>query len=219
MKIINIRKSVFETNSSSTHCIVFDKDTKYLIDDSYKNLIDDDRIKIHLDEDFGWSCEQHKTFNYKLAYIFQTYFGNFFCDLYKSTEDKSRHLEEHQNNLQSLNNLKDIFIKLDTIVKEITGYNLDPYFIDDISRRLDTFNTETLLYGNDEYLTYDYYGHVDHCDSKWCGIVEKLLNNENDLRRYLFDKNSYLFCSNDNSGDAGDKFDIASTNNDYYGGN
>jgi hypothetical protein len=60
--MINIRRNVFETNSSSTHSICVTK--------SNKKVIIPKRIRINLaDYEFGWSFDKFYTTEFKLAYI------------------------------------------------------------------------------------------------------------------------------------------------------
>lgn len=194
--IKNIRKSVFETNSSSTHCVVIDTDIN-LISSDYKNEVSDDN-KIHFSTygEYGWSNDQLTSLSDKLSYIFSCVIHSKLEYIYSiDFEDK---LEEKLNNRKTqILEIKNIFDQLNELVKVITGYEI---YCEKFNNLVETITNETknsdhIILNND--LTD---GYVDHSGEKYKGIVDPLLNNQEDLKKFLFSNKSVLYTSNDNGG-------------------
>jgi hypothetical protein len=176
MKIKNIRQSVFETNSSSTHCIVIKNQDAFLIDDSYKKFIENNKIQFTLQENHG-SYYQREEVIYltdKLSYIFSCmlYAGNMKCF----------------NNLQELQTM---YIKINNIINTTTGYDIYCKAYNDIINNLDYCNTnisDSIPYREDGDIFYE-------------EIIIPLVNNEEDLKNFLFNSTSVLYMFDNNLSD------------------
>lgn len=131
----NIRKSVFETNSSSTHSIHIDNETE-LLDTS---LIPNENGDLtFVGDEYGWEVESYNDARSKIDYI-------------------SILVDEEQENI-----LKDV-------IKKQTG-------------------AKNIIFLKEGYVDHGY----EH------GVIEEAFVNEETLRNYIFNKNSYLFTTNDN---------------------
>jgi hypothetical protein len=226
MRIINIRESVFETNSSSTHCIVLNKDDTSIICD-YKKCIENDRITFDIKYDWGWdNCNNDDIAN-KLSYIFTTLLTIFVKDneyKYGIYDKKNYDLvkESESDKLQIFHNemyvgiskVDDTYKYIDQLVFETTGYHIYCYTYNEIKDEIINPTLDPLRYC---FYSLQQIGYVDHSDEKYKGIVAPILQNENDLKRFLFDNKSLLITSNDNDDPAYEVFINKSYN--YYGGN
>lgn len=121
------RKKCFETNSSSSHSIVIDEGTDYIIPE-----ILEEQIEIAGGE-FGWEYYELRDWRSKASYAY-TYAKNYGVDedlenLKKVIEDytqKKVHFQSDENNYidhQSVDRAAEIFIDIETIKKTIFGRN------------------------------------------------------------------------------------------------
>ena len=211
MKIKNIRQSVFETNSSSTHCIVINKEDAFLIDDSYKTCINrsNDKIEFTLDGEYGWHNEKLINLSEKLSYIFccilDTKLNCIFTDDIENEKQSKLELRKTQ-----INQIEQIYDDINDLVYKTTGYEI----------YCENYNelVSKVKMGIEDYET-ELSGYVDHADTKYFGIVDPLLNNKEDLHKFLFDSKSVLYMTNDNRDNEGTEYDFDTLNYQYYGGN
>lgn len=181
MKIKNIRQSVFETNSSSTHCVVINNKDAFLIDDSYKKFIENNQIQFLLQEDSGWDFRNEKIIYLtdKLSYIFS-------CMLYAGSMEWFVNLQE----------LQTMYIKINNIINTTTGYNIYcKAYNDIIDNLINTFNN------NVEYChtnIRDSIPYREDGDRFYEEIIVPLVNNEEDLKNFLFNSTSVLHMFDNN---------------------
>jgi len=209
MNIKNIRQSVFETNSSSTHCVVINKEDASLIEESYKQCIDSytSKITFNFSGEYGWCTEEFTDISNKLAYMFICIIRNKLEHIwYDDKKDPKIIQEKLELRKIQIESIKEIFNDINNLVKETTGYEI---YCEDFENLCDKIE-------NNEVDSSDVIdGYVDHSDDKYNGIIEPLLNNREDLKRFLFDTKSILYTSNDNG--SNDHFE--DLNYQYYGGN
>ncbi len=192
-----IRKSVFETNSSSTHSISIDShgDIELITPD------DDGYIYIDIGQ-FGWEEETHHDFATKASYLATQWWSRINSDTLKQALNNETISEDFYN-----------FMMSEQATKEngyFNDYNLDfnqlgsPY--SDHLRELN--NLLSQLGGNEYTLFVDtivsqtgakdviirptYSGYIDHQS------FDVPADAYSDLRNYLFNRASYLETDNDN---------------------
>lgn len=167
-----IRHGTFETNSSSTHAIVVPKNVKeedYTLYDS-------------LEHNYGFGREEYHLCNYwdeKLAY---TYLALKY--LASSTQ-----LEQFKNDV------KEIYDKL------VSKLDYKNYFsINDFFNYLDSDREDGNITGEDKVLVISEYNgkYIDHLyELKDTGFIERVLNDKDFLKRFLFNKGSYITIGGD----------------------
>jgi len=178
---INIRKGLFETNSSSTHSISMSMESLENLKCSIKpqNIDNKKTIVIYCGE-FGWECEEYNDATTKLSYLTTYLFGGYYNNL---TDDELNEIiktktitECHKYFFEKLNGAKQkLFNKLQQIV-------------------CDFCQCDQLLVGAD----CDCYpfGYIDHqsLENAQC-ILEK---DEKYILNYIFNPNTILITDNDN---------------------
>lgn len=179
-----IRYGSFETNSSSTHAIVVPKtinkedwDMGDSLDHNYEFSREECRLVDHWDE--------------KLAYVYMVLLN------FKNWEDGGRHIKIDDNTLE---NFKSRINKLYDEVKKVVMYK--PYESDpkpnDIFSYIDSKGESKL--GD---IVFDTgwgkpYPYVDHCeDFDTNGFLEKVLNDEQFLKKFIFNNGSYITVGGD----------------------
>lgn len=140
----NIRKGVFETNSSSTHSVHIDESVELL-----DTIVPDENGIITLNGDeFGWEVESYNDSYTKANYLAVLI---------------------HEQGMSKYQELFESVIKEHTGAKEVKqGWNKDDWC------------------------------YVDHGSEH--GIIEQASESRESMRNYLFNKNSWLFTTNDNDG-------------------
>ena len=171
--MFQIRQSVFETNSSSTHCIVV------TADNGNAPPLDPDgesRIDVQLDE-FGWGPEcfndLYRKLQYVLTLIFETEYRT---EL--SIERKSGNLEYDRDKFYD-DIFKDTFgfIQVNDIIQEYCGYGIRPI----VNNVRDVY--------------------VDHQSCEYYSGLGDFLDEHNlTLEKFLFDTGVWVVISNDNGG-------------------
>ena len=146
-----IRKNVFETNSSSCHSLVISKD------DYGPNHIPT-FLNFDADEDYGWEQYCLSTDEEKASYLYTAMLN---CDMGAQAKEFKRKLEE------------DFKIKI---------------FVPDYKR-------ETNKYSDWEY--WNCRGSVDHA-GELIPFINEILENDDKLKRFLFDDKSKIYTGNDN---------------------
>lgn len=166
-----IRKNVFETNSSSCHSLVISKDNYGLEHiPAYLNF--------NADEDYGWYTRCYSSTEDKVSYLYTAMLN---CDMFAQAKDFKRKLE------------KDFKIKI---------------FVPDYKR-------ETSKYGDWEF--WNNGGSVDHA-GELVPFINEILEDDDKLKRFLFDPRSCIYTGNDNGCDHDDDCYVAyvDENGEYY---
>jgi hypothetical protein len=191
--IRNIRKSVFETNSSSTHCIVIDDSDIDLIDNSYQNAIDTqiNKIVFNLDEQFGWEAREISDLPSKLSYIVLCLLSKIPClRNHHSDNDKQEQLPLRQKAIEEIST---IYQKINDLVLNTTGYGIYCAAYNNIIKNIKIENINNIYDEDDEFN-----GYVDHDSNKYDKMIAPLLDNTQDLKSFLFNPKSALYTHNDN---------------------
>lgn len=179
---VQIRRNVFETNSSSTHSIS-------IIKESEKDILSNlpPVLEIPLLE-FGWEFETYNDTYTKLGYLWQAIIG------YYEYFDK----DKIENPLEYEKEMKQS--KIDKLVSILAKYGVTliiPYnghLEIEKSKYSEDYSYVTMVYdGIKSYNT----GYIDHC-SETRQFVEAVLEDEQKLLRFLFDNDSYISTGNDN---------------------
>lgn len=170
-KKVLIRSGVYETNSSSTHCITLQEDIN-----KDTSLLPDKEGFIYLTTgEFEWEWESYGDSYNKASYLLTD------CkSLIENNNEKNILLLE-----KYINNLKEV-IKKNTYCKDVLYKGVDNI----------VFPLLKGLREEEEDGRYsDSFSVVDHQSS---GISYEILNNKEYLYNFIFNKNSYLFTGNDN---------------------
>ena len=173
---IQIRKSVFETNSSSTHAISIIKDSAVT---EYPTSIEFGMGY------FGWEIDNYNTTSEKAAYIWESIRSNSYKD---------------ENFVQnSVNKITEILAKYG--IEAIFPFN-HPNTTHSSYKVGDEIREYTYTdYLNEEGEKDD--GYVDHGDETYYFLID-IMEDETKLLNFLFDNKSYIATGNDNDGDIGD---------------
>jgi len=167
---INIRKGVFETNSSSCHSISLGGN------DFHMPNIHENCINIECDE-FGWETEKFNDFYTKLSYLLTYIFSTSTLDSF----EKLIPFIEHDNTLnieaffEKYPDKSDLFEKVTEVIDETIGEQIKLKV-----RVKDNFNP---------------FGYIDH---QSIDIAHDILRNKKDIKKFLFYKDSILYTDNDN---------------------
>ena len=168
----NIRQSVFETNSSSTHSIsISEINSDDLMDNS---LIPDIDGKLFFDGgEFGWQWEKFNDALTKANYL---------------VEALSTFLEWKQSNL---NHFDDSF-------KESFGYKAINLYDSFYKKFENVIKNQTKC--DDIVFIKREYGHIDHdsLEDEKSPAFKILSSDEETIRQFIFNKKSWLFLGNDN---------------------
>ena len=166
-----IRKNVFETNSSSCHSLVISKD-----DYGPKHI--PAYLNFNADEDYGWERSCYSSTEDKVSYLYTAMLN---CDLSAQAKEFRRKLEE------------DFKIKI---------------FVPDYKR-------ETSKYSDWEF--WNNGGSVDHAE-ELVPFINEILEDDDKLKRFLFDPRSCIYTGNDNGCDDDDDCYVAyvDENGEYY---
>lgn len=190
-----IRRGVFETNSSSTHAISIVKNGSKPIKTS--SLVFDDG-------EFGWGFDIYTDTYSKASYLWEAIVANCNGDGYGSDEDCVMSYDDA------------IKFVTDTLAK----YGVEAVFME----RRPSGETYTDSKGVEHHLYnfYDEYGtkrggYIDH-SYELRDFLENILTDEEQLISFLFDEGSYISTGNDNSDEELDGFDNGDSW-DYYKGN
>lgn len=160
-----IRKNVFETNSSSCHSLVISKD-----DYGLNNI--PTYLNFDAEEDYGWEQRCLDTKEEKASYLYTAMLNcdtaMLNCELWAQAEEFKRKLSE------------DFGIKI----------------------------------GVPEYRNFrDYNGSVDHA-GELVPFIDEVLENDDKLKRFLFDTKSKIYTGNDNENYGESPCYVADTNED-----
>lgn len=173
-KRIKIRKSVFETNSSSTHsvCISCAK-----LKGQYSTLFPDcsDFITVNFGE-FGWGPDVLSTPYEKLQYLVTL--------LIEITAPNTRWPswdEFIQNNEE--------YKMIDTVVYEFTGYHIN--IDEEVNVRSYNFNGDTSFY-------WSHNGYIDHQSAEFNSIEDFLNFNGVSCKDFIFNNSIFVNIDNDN---------------------
>ena len=164
-----IRYGIFETNSSSTHAIVVPKEVK---EDGY-NAYDS------LDHDYGFGREECRlcdSWDEKLAYA------------YMLLKD---------NNVAELDTFKNQVIEVWEKLFGNKDYTPTPK---DVFNYIDRDSSDGNLTGKDGFLILKerYGNYIDHaCDLENRDILDRLINDKEFVKRFIFNKNSYITIGGD----------------------
>ena len=166
-----IRKNVFETNSSSCHSLVISKD-----DYGPKHI--PAYLNFNADKDYGWERSRYSSTEDKVSYLYTAMLD---CDLSAQAKEFRRKLEE------------DFKIKI---------------FVPDYKR-------ETSKYSDWEF--WNNGGSVDHAE-ELVPFINEILEDDDKLKRFLFDPRSCIYTGNDNGCDVDDDCCVAyvDENGEYY---
>lgn len=182
--MITIRKGSFETNSSSTHAIVIPKksENEYYLYDS-------------LDHNYGFGREECRLIEHwdeKLAYIYIV------LKDFKEWNDDDRKIKITQDDIDAFKqNVCKIFEDVLKEQKYDKNFSPNPK---DVFDYIDRDGNDGDLTGDDSFVVIaERYGNfVDHCeDYDKNGFLEKVLHNNDYLKKYLFDHNSYITIGGD----------------------
>lgn len=174
---IQIRKGVFETNSSSTHAIVIKNDSTI---NTYP-----EKVEFKLGE-FGWEYDNYNDVETKASYLWTAIVG---------LAKEGANIDGYDNNNYTVND----FVKY--ITDTLAEYNITAEFPHNYKK----LKSYTWLNGNKESFyniftdkegnEIDYYiDHIRDLDS----FLNIILTNKNLLMSYLFDTNSFIVTGNDN---------------------
>jgi len=169
-----IRRGVFETNSSSSHSITIDRDKDNLTDFPKGQFIRNyPTLKVPgvsgvsgvlemRGGEFGWGVEDFNDFETKFQYLVTHIFRN--CT--SESEVLSRMEDSEQ------------FLMLKTVIKKTCDLEITP--------------PEPSAYGK------TYVGPVGYIDHQSVGTAFQVFISKEILKNYLFNKDSILFIDNDN---------------------
>lgn len=167
-----IRKNTFETNSSSTHAIVIPKNVKnddYDLNDSLEHNYEFGREECRLCSDW----------DEKLAYTYLA-LKNF---------DNEEQIKKFKDNI------KMIYNEICSSFNIYSDFTLDEFF-----NYLDSDREDGNITGDDSfYVIMDEYGkYVDHSyELKDIGFIERILNDKEFLKRFIFNRKSYITIGGD----------------------
>ena len=177
---LQIRSSIFETNSSSMHAIVVAKDRPKEIYDGYMR-------EFEVDE-FGWEHRTYRDFRDKAAYLWTIIVNNSLKKVYEGTFYKSnwggeeKEYEHYHLELDKDNEWYKSVKKAITEALIKVGIDEDRIIFQE--------EFEKTSYGSLEV------GYVDHDPGK--GFINEIVFNEDRLIRYLFNDTSMIETWNDN---------------------
>lgn len=188
---VQIRRGVFETNSSSTHTLAIVKDSNVT---TYPTT-----FVIPTHGEFGWGRDCYTDAESKAAYLFQAIlaYPNVKCFYDKNagkyiTTDKISIDDEIARCKGMIN----------TLLETLKSHGIDASFDDEFEivkkhytfgERDDYYMGITFKNLKDPYDT----GYVDH-GSEAYDFVDAVMNDPEALMRFLFDPNSYITTGNDN---------------------
>lgn len=166
-----IRKNVFETNSSSCHSLVISKD------DYGPNHIPS-TLRFNADEDYGWRADCLTSTEDKASYL---YTAMLYCDWDNEAEEFKRKLS------------KDFKIKI-TVPK---------------------YKKTKSEYS--DWVSWNCDGSVDH-GGELIDFINDILEDDDKLKRFLFDPKSCIYTGNDNSAEPDDACYVADVdeNGEYH---
>jgi len=164
-----IRKGVFETNSSSMHSVTISQGT-----------LSPNRMEIHKGRyikvgagEFGWGLSKHRDQETKLEYLLMMVVET-----------------EHPNNLEEFLECEG-FKKLNEAISSYCG-------CDRIVPVNFNFRTESYEHNGElrSYVTHD--GYIDHQSCEYNNLDDFLSENNTDILDFVFNPNVVLVISNDN---------------------
>lgn len=182
-----LRKNIFETNSSSTHSVTINGKDKYEWD-ALSGYVDDEDGKIHVElGEFGWGYDEYEDAYMKLSYLL-----TMILELRKATFGHTgiKTLEEYYN--------LDEFILVESIVVENTpgckgielknaDFNFNPYDDPEIDIKNETQG----------YL--DHNGYIDHQSYEDYECLDDFLNSwDTSIEDFIFNESVQLIIDNDN---------------------
>lgn len=182
-----IRKQIFETNSSSTHSVNFRKNSdKYdwTALDEYVNK-DDNKLHIKFGE-FGWGYDEYEDAYNKLSYVLTMIMETKQAD-YCHTGITS--LDEYYN--------LDEFILVESIitehVKDCTGIVIDSKVV------FEPYDDPEIDIKNESHGVIEHDGYIDHQSCEYYECLDDFLNDWGvDIESFIFDENIQLIIDNDN---------------------
>ena len=173
---IQIRKGLFETNSSSIHAISIHKNT-----DMSKISIPTE-LNIHHGE-FGWERESYTDMATKLSYLYE---------MACAADADKKYWEE--NLRKCLNHDERVWYDEDKCKKNLEKFpSMEGSYVDALVNALYEIGVETVNLPHGEN-----YGYIDHSDG-WDDLIFVFLNDHDMIIRFLFDGVSMVGTGNDNS--------------------
>lgn len=174
-----IRKSCFETNSSSMHAIVISKEQ---VQKDSINIYHPVRFEVH---EFGWEHVRYYDSDFKAMYIWTCVVNNFLKNVYTGKKKKAWNGTEYDESYLELdiNNPEYKNIKK-TITKYLknNGFNNDHIIFQETFEKEDWGSLKT--------------GYIDH--DPGIGFVKEILSSEDRFIRFLFNRDSMIETWNDN---------------------
>lgn len=195
----NIRESVFETNSSSTHTVVLRNDIAYHYNEYLCFPVDlnEDKILIHI-RTYGWEHDWLCFPIEKVAYLISYAAENCMHELWRDEQFHAKYIEPIEDWDQ-----KEQFIlgEINRRLNDIPN-DSDSQCWKDLYELIDLVKQYNDCKAPEVKLECDRYGYgVDHQSNY--GTIEKFLsfNNVDSLRDFIFNDQYWLRISNDNEED------------------
>ena len=196
---VNIRESVFETNSSSTHTVVLRSDLAYQYDDHLYFPVDlnDNKIVIRI-RSYNWEHDWLSSPSEKIGYLFSYAATNCSNALWSDQQYCAKYIEPIEDWDQKEQ------VVLDEINRRLNDVpnDSDSQCWKDLYELVDLVKQFNVNKAPDVRLESDSYGYnVDHQSNY--GTIEKFLkfNNVDSLRDFIFNDQYWLRISNDNEED------------------
>ncbi len=166
---VQVRRSVFETNSSSTHSISIIKKS---------NITEFPDTVVFGKGEFGWDFDIHFDTTTKAQYIWEA-----ITSCYRTNIDKVNNAIKSITDILAKHNIKAVFPYADHMKVKVHKY-------DDGSE----YTYIKFMNNDDEEDS----GYVDH-GNELGDFLTDIISDEKKLMNYLFDYNSYVSTGNDNS--------------------
>lgn len=186
--MLQIRKKVFETNSSSTHSFTYDTEIENFTNEEILKsfnergsliTIDNNKILITLEE-YGWERRIYRQPDKKISYILTMLKSNILENI--ETNDKYEYLY----NFRCSKELKEkIERKIVNLLKETETFNEIENFFKDLGLKFTEIEFENIESS-----------YVDHQSLICEETLLKKINN--DIIGFIINKNSYFETDNDN---------------------
>lgn len=168
---IQIRRGVFETNSSSTHAICIKKEGEFSFP-TEKSWDESPIVRFHANFEFGWEWAECYDIESKAAYLYEAIV--YTCDVILKEASIGEQVDYVYKQIQKIKSWLD--------EDNIIGY------FDDLRLQLG------------DYTSIEAEGHIDHgdeCDD----FVKWVMESKEHLYAYLFNSKSYITMGNDNCDD------------------
>lgn len=201
-----IRKGVFETNSSSTHAICINtqgeltmppKEGKY-------NIKQRNRLDAQHKYDFGWEVEQYHDFDHKFDYLWHAIIDVYSCyDEIVGYKDEKKYwpIYKSYSTDERLKLIMSAYHKIKTWLSE-EGYDtwltlpIVNIYVDDGNEDVTSYRQAINV---PKYEDNRFECHIDH-GYEAREFVEGILSDKNIFMQYLFCEDSCICTGNDNDG-------------------